>query len=198
VAESPSDPRFWREHYARSRQGWELGRAAPPLERWFDEDSPRGRRTLVLGCGRGHEARLLAARGATVTAVDFVGEALAEARQLAAAEGLAIDFRERDLFDLPRDPERYDLVVEHCCYCAIDPARRADYVEVVANLLIDGGELVALFWAHGRPGGPPFSVDGEEIERLFTRRFVLTEMTVPADSVERRRGQELLAIFRRR
>jgi SAM-dependent methyltransferase len=198
MSESPSDARYWESHWERPTQGWEIGRAAPPLERWFDAHSPRGRRALVVGCGRGHEARMLAARGADVVAVDFAPTALAEARALAAAEKLPIDFRQRDLFALAKDPDRYDLVVEHCCFCAIDPVRRPEYVDVVADVLADGGELVGLYWNHNKPGGPPFTVDNTELQRLFAARFVLKGMSVPDDSIERRRGQEILAQLYRR
>jgi methyl halide transferase len=196
---SPSDPQFWRERYAEPRQGWEIGRAAPPLERWFAPHSPKGKRALVVGCGRGHEARMLARAGARVVAVDFAPEALAEARVLAEREGVTIDFRLRDLFALAADVERYDLVVEHCCFCAIDPARRGEYVDVVADLLVDGGELVALLRTRcPQPQGPPFAVDADEVARLFARRFVLADARVPDDSIEPRRGTELLVHMTRR
>ncbi|MGZ3441637.1 MAG: methyltransferase domain-containing protein [Polyangia bacterium] len=195
---SPSDPQFWRDRYAEPSQGWEIGRAAPPLARWFAAHPPTGKRALVVGCGRGHEARLLAAAGAHVVAVDFAPEAIAEARALAARDQAAVDFRVRDLFRLREDPERYELVVEHCCFCAIDPARRGEYVDAVADVLVDGGELVALFRTQCKPGGPPFAVAADEMERLFTRRFVLTHTSVPDDSVEGRRGNELLAHLTRR
>ena len=194
----PSNPEFWKAKYQKEKQGWEIGRAAPPLERWFDANSPAGKRVLVVGCGRGHEARMLAARGARVTAVDFVDEAIEQAIELAENEGLRIDFRKHDLFRLAESDERFDLVVEHCCFCAIDPARREEYVDVVADVLRPGGELVALFWTGGRVDGPPFVVGDADIERLFSRRFVLTQMSTPDDSTESRRGEERLAIFRRR
>ena len=114
---------------------------------------------------------MLAARGADVVAVDFAPTAMAEARALAAAEKLDIDFRQRDLFTLADDPERYDLVVEHSCFCAIDPARRGEYVDVVADVLADGGELVGLFWNHGKPGGPPFTVDKAELAATVRGAF---------------------------
>lgn len=196
MVESPSDPEFWRAHWRRERQGWELGRAAPPLERWFAAHPPAGRRALVVGCGRGHEARLLARGGADVVAVDFAAEAIAQARALADAEGLRIDFRQRDLFTL--DGETFDLAVEHCCFCAIDPARRDEYVDVMARLVRPGGELVGLFYAHGRPGGPPFATDRAELERRFAPRFSATEIAVADDSIATRAGHELLARFRRR
>lgn len=196
---SPSDPQFWRAHYAQPKQGWEIGRPAPPLERWFAQHSPKAKRALVVGCGRGHEARLLARLGADVVAIDFAPEALDEARALALADGVRVDFRLRDLFALPRQAERYRLVVEHCCFCAIDPARRGEYVDVVAEVLEDGGEFVGLLRTNcPRPDGPPFSVDPAEVERLFSPRFVLTHTSVPEDSIAPRLGTELLVHMRRR
>ena len=196
---SPSDPRFWREHWAQPKQGWEIGRAAPPLERWFAAHPPTTKRALVVGCGRGHEARMLAAAGARVVAIDFAEEALAEARALAEQQSVTVDFRLRDLFALRADPDRFELLVEHCCFCAIDPARRDEYVDVVAEVLVDGGELVALLRTRcPNPDGPPFAVAAGEIERLFGRRFVLTHTSVPDDSIESRRGTELLVHMTRR
>ncbi|HEX6838866.1 MAG TPA: methyltransferase domain-containing protein [Polyangia bacterium] len=196
---SPSDPRFWREHWAQPKQGWEIGRAAPPLERWFAAHPPTGKRALVVGCGRGHEARMLASCGAEVVAIDFAPEALDEARALALQEGVRVDFRLRDLFALRGDPERYQLCVEHCCFCAIDPARRGEYVDVVADLLVDDGEFVGLLRTRcQRPDGPPFAVDAAEVERLFAPRFSIEHVSVPEDSIASRLGTELLVHMKRR
>jgi hypothetical protein len=191
---------FWSTLYAEGQDGWELGRAAPPLVRWTAVHDPivRGRRALVLGAGRGHDARLLARAGASVVGVDYAAQAVAEARALAAAEGTAVDFRERDVFALASEPERYQLVVEHTCFCAIEPGRRGDYARVVADVLEPGGIFVALFWLHGRPGGPPFTTSAEEIDTLFAADFEPIEREVPGDSVATRMGQELLVTYRRR
>jgi SAM-dependent methyltransferase len=190
--------RFWSQLYRDRRDAWELGRAAPPLVRWIASQRVTGARVLVVGCGRGHEARLFAAAGARVVGVDLVPEVIEEARALAARDGVEVDLRVGDLFALAAAPERYDLVVEHCCFCAIDPALRPDYVQVVADVLVDGGRLVGLFWAHGRPGGPPFSVDATSLVASFEPRFALDQLETPADSVASRAGEELLAQFRRR
>ena len=196
---SPSDPRFWREHWAQPKQGWEIGRAAPPLARWFAAHPPTGKRALVVGCGRGHEARMLAAAGADVVAIDFAPEAVAEARLLAAKEGVGVDFRVRDLFAPGAEREKFDLVLEHCCFCAIDPARRGEYVERVADALVDGGAYVGLLRTRcNKPEGPPFSVSPEEVERLFGPHFVIEETRVPDDSIEARRGNELFVRMTRR
>ncbi len=195
---SPSEVAFWSRLYRAGRDGWELGRPAPPLARWFAAHPPTGRRALVAGCGRGHEARLLARAGAQVTAIDFADEALEQARALAAHDGVAIEFRKLDLFRLVEEPPRFDLAVEHCCLCAIDPARRGEYALAIAAALVPGGELVGLFFCHGKPGGPPFSAGRDELCALFAPRFDLLHDEVPRDSTGLRDGQELLLHLRRR
>jgi SAM-dependent methyltransferase len=197
--ETPSQAEFWQTLYERQQDGWELMRAAPPLVHWFDQASPAGQRALVVGCGRGHEARMLASRGAHVVAVDFAADAIAEARRLTPPE-LQIDYRQQDLFTLGQDANeaRYDLVVEHCCFCAIEPSRREEYVAVAARVLAPGGALVGLFRTHGGSAGPPFSVDSDELQRLFAPHFTLARLSVPNDSVAGRHGKELFAIFRPR
>ncbi len=142
---------------------------------------------------------MLARHGADVVAIDFAPEALEEARALAQQEEVRVDFRQRDLFALRADADRYQLVVEHCCFCAIDPARRPEYVDVVADVLVDGGEFVGLLRTRcPRPDGPPFAVDAREVERLFAPRFVLTHTSVPDDSIAPRLGTELLVHMTRR
>ncbi len=189
---TPSDAAFWDHIYQEDAGGWELGRAAPPLVDYFTAAPPVGLRALVLGCGRGHEARLLAGLGARVTAIDLAPTAIAAARAL-TDPAAAIDWQVRDLF--APSPDRFDLIVEHCCFCAIDPARRDEYVDRVAADLAPGGALVGLFYAHGRPGGPPFRVDEAELRSRFGRRFTIAALAVAAGSVLGRHGQELLARF---
>lgn len=124
----------------------------PPLARWFADKDLTGKRALVIGCGRGHEARLLAGRGARVVGLDLANDAVIAARALTPPD-LAVEFRQGDLFALRGQPAASDLVVEHTCYCAIGIARREEYVDAIADALVPGGEYVALFYAHGRTEG---------------------------------------------
>jgi SAM-dependent methyltransferase len=189
-----SEASFWVELYRRDMDGWELGRVAPPLQRWLAQNPPRGRRVLVVGAGRGNEARFLAQLGAQVTALDFADDAVIALR--AVATEVALDVRQQDLFTL-KDPE-FDLIVEHTCFCAIDPGRRDEYVAAVSAALRPGGELVGLFWEHGRPGGPPFSTSRAELQQRFSARFEWVLDEVPPDSVAARQGQELLVQMKKR
>ncbi len=185
----PSNPDFWEVLYQADTTGWELGRAAPPIADYFATTSPAGLRVLVVGCGRGHEARMLASLGAKVTAIDIAPSAIAQAQAIKSPQ--PIDFRLADVFDLRGQAPAFDLIVEHTCFCAIDPARRDEYVTAVADALVPGGALIGLFFAHGREGGPPFTASAKEVRERFGERFIIDRLATAAGSVITRRGDEL-------
>ena len=192
-----SAPAFWDNLYAQGQDGWELSEAAPGLLAWLDAGGrlgDRGARVAVPGCGRGHDVRLLARRGYRAVGFDFATAAVQEARFLAAGEGVDAAFEQRDIFSLPADYRgAFDAAWEYTCFCAIDPARRAEYVGVLHAILKPGGTLLGCFYPL-RDGndGPPFPVARAEIEALLAPGFRIVESAVPAASVERRRGLEWL------
>jgi SAM-dependent methyltransferase len=193
-----SDPAFWQGLYARREDGWELSRPAPPLVEHLERSPLAPGQVAVLGCGRGHDCRLLARAGHRVWGFDFAPAAIAEARALAQAEGLQVAFERRDIFDLPRDYGGFfDGVWEYTCFCAIDPARRPEYVRLVSAILRPGGWLLACFYPL-RDGseGPPFPASRAEVHRLFEGAFTFVESYVPRSSVEQRRGLEWTVLAR--
>lgn len=195
-----SAPGFWEDLYARGEDGWDLGEPAPPLAAWlaaggrFSGGQDRPARLAVPGCGRGHDARLLAAAGYAVTGFDFAEAAIAAARARAAADGLAIEFERRDVFTLGAGyPAFFDAVWEYTCFCAIDPARRGEYVRALRAALRPGGTLLACFYPlRAGTDGPPFPVSTEGVLRALSPDFTIEEAGPPAQSVERRRGLEWL------
>lgn len=192
-------PDFWEAAYREERTGWDLGAPAPPfLDLLLSPAAPTPGRLLVPGCGRGHDAQLFARFGFTVSGIDFAPSAIQAAKEAARQAGVTLELQQADLFTLAeRWPAHFDYVAEHTCFCAIDPARRSDYVRVIHDVLRPGGELIALFFAHGRPGGPPFTTSAEEIQRLFEPLFIIESLEPAANSAPRRRGEELLARLRR-
>jgi SAM-dependent methyltransferase len=193
--ERVSAPAFWEALYAQGEDGWELSEPAPPLVAWLAAGNalgPPGARVIVPGCGRGHDVRLLARRGYRARGVDFAAAAVAEARALAAAEGVDADFAQQDVFTLPAEHrEAFDAAWEYTCFCAIDPARRPEYVTMLGAIIKPGGTLLGCFYPL-REGtdGPPFPVSRAEIERLLAAGFRIVESAEPVASVERRRGLE--------
>jgi SAM-dependent methyltransferase len=203
AVEDVNHPEFWSALYAEGRDGWELGRAAPPLEVYLRSPAaPPAGRAIVPGCGRGHEALLLAALGHDVVGVDVAPAALAAAAASAAAAGLAgARFLCADFFALAADPARaggFDLLLEHTFFCAIDPSRRGEYAAAAAALLRRGATLLGLYWAHGRPGGPPWSASIEEVRDLLAPHFDLRSSSLAVGSISTRAGTEWLVTATRR
>ncbi len=195
---------FWDGLYGSGGDGWELGAPAPPLARLLREAPPTGSRVAVPGCGRAHDVALFTTHGFEATGFDFSD------RAVAAAVKLGRRVLKRDIFALGAEfPAAFDVAWEYTCFCAIDPARRADYVEVLSRIVKPGGELIALLYPLGKEGlpcvapppgakqGPPFPVKRDEVERLLATHFRIESAEIPVDSIERRQGHELLVRARR-
>lgn len=192
-------PGFWETIYRQGKAPWDLGQPAPVFRRLRDNGALPPGRMIVLGAGLGHDARLFARHDFQVTAVDFAHEAVAAMHRLADTAA-PIVVMEADLFDLPPLFDRlFDYVLEYVCYCAIDPSRRGAYADVVRDLLRPDGRYVALaFPIEDRDGGPPFSVDPDEMIALFRERgFTLERREDPVDSVPSRNGREELLILQK-
>lgn len=195
---SVNNPQYWEQRYQLGTDRWDLGQAAPPFVSLLSSpDAPRPGRTAVLGCGRGYDALLFAAQGFEVIGFDFAAGAIAQAKALAQAAGSTAEFHQRDIFDLePEFHSAFDYVVEHTCFCAIAPAQRGAYSHLVHSILRPSAELIGLFWAHPRPGGPPFGVTPAEIQQCFGPDFQIS-LTPVTNSVPERQGEEYLGRFRR-
>ena len=191
---------YWSRIYQADDAGWDKGRCAPPIARLFRDGvlSP-GSRVAIIGCGRGHEAFEAARLHFTVTAIDFAPEAIAAVKAGATEQRLDLTAVEADIFDLAqRWPGQFDAIVEHTCLCAIDPARRPEYVQAVAGGLKPQGVLLGLFYAHNRSDGPPYTISEAEVRGIFSTRFELERLATAPDSFENRAGHELEFVARRR
>jgi SAM-dependent methyltransferase len=194
-----TDPVNWEERYVAGDTPWDKGSAAPPLTGFLARHPITGR-VLVPGCGPGHDVRAISAQegvGAEVTGLDLSETALRFARGFPAV-GSEI-YEQGDLFALPREwDSRFDWVVEHTCFCAIPPVRRADYVTAISRVLKPGGRYLAIFFLDpGIEQGPPHGATREEIERLFSSSFELIDEWLPSAAFEGREGRELCQLRRK-
>lgn len=188
----------WETRYQTGDTPWEKGTPAPPLLEWLGRHEIHGR-VLVPGCGSGHDVRALARAGAAPVGIDIAPSAIqrADAHTRAGTERYEV----ADLFALPGHLiGAFDWIFEHTCFCAIDPARRADYVAGVVSALKPHGRLLAIFYLdpdHDEDG-PPHRVAHEEIERLFGGHFETITAYVPELAYPGREGRELVCMLRRR
>jgi len=186
---------FWEDRYRTGNTGWDLGGPAPVLAKLLKENRPPGTRAAVPGCGFGHDVHLLASAGFEAWGFDFSDEAIRAAREAPAAK-----FVKADVFELPRRyAASFDFLWEYTCYCAIDPARRKEYVAALHDILAPGGELAALLFPMKEIApGPPFVVHREEVDTVFAPRFDIVSIEEPRESVEHRRGLEILVRMKRK
>lgn len=194
-----SAPDFWEGLYATGNDGWDLGQPSPPLVDVVERTPPPRGRVAVLGCGRGHDARFLAAHGYEVVGYDFSAAAVTAARALARRDRVTVAFEQRDIFTLGREAAHaFDGVWEYTCYCAIDPARRDEYARTVAAIVRPGGWLLACFFPlRAVNAGPPFPVSRAEVRRRFASAFRVERAQPPLRSARARLGREWLVFARR-
>jgi methyl halide transferase len=188
----------WEQRYQEGTTRWDLGQPAPAFKSLLAENAPQAGSAIVLGAGRGHDALFFAQQGFAVTAVDFAPSAIQSLAAQAQAQNLPIQLLQRDIFELvPEFAGQFDYVIEHTCFCAIELALRPTYAQLAADLLAPGGELLAVFFTHQRPGGPPFGTTPAEVRQLFAPCFEVISLEPVTNSIPSRRGEEHLGRLRR-
>jgi SAM-dependent methyltransferase len=179
----------WENRYVAGDTPWNRGEAAPPLVDFLETEKIQGR-ILVPGCGLGFDVRALAAQGATVLGLDIAPTAItqAEAFPKAGDENYLLG----DLFNLPAELEHsFDWVLEHTCYCAIDPSRRDDYLYAICKALKPGGQILGIFYTDPNPvEGPPFATTAAEIVHRFSPYFAWKKSWQPTRCYPGREGCE--------
>ena len=196
---TPNSPDFWQSVYDAGQPGWDEGRPTPVFERLATSGEYLSGRLVVLGAGRGWDARLFARHGFEVTAIDFAPSAIADMQAL-AEDDAPVQALRADIFELPTSMNAsFEYVIEYTCFCAIDPQRRDDYADLVARLLAPGGYYIARAFPIGDyDGGPPFAVTPEAyIDRLLARGFELLQRGPDPDSIKPRRGREELLVMQK-
>jgi SAM-dependent methyltransferase len=196
---SIATPAYWNDQYRRGRIPWDLGGPTPVFERLLRSSHYAPGSLIVLGAGQGHDAHLFARHGFDVTAVDFAPRAAQMIHSLAPGQS-SLKVVQSDIFDLPSAWDgTFDYVLEYTCFCAIHPAQREAYFDLVGRLLAPGGRYVALaFPIVSRDGGPPFAVNPQQILSALTARGLLLEhREQPLDSAPGRRGIEELLVLKK-
>jgi SAM-dependent methyltransferase len=200
----PDNPRDleWERRYREKDTPWDKGQAAPALVNFLREGRISGR-VLVPGCGHGHDVQALGAHeDIAAVGLDLSETAIvqAKARMLQDDRTANISFIAGDFFHLPAKLRRsFDWLVEHTCFCAIDPASRPDYVRAAATALRTGGRIFGIFFlTPDVESGPPFVVSREELSELFDPHFSLLEEWTPRESFPGREGRELIRVLHKK
>ncbi len=164
----------WFERlYAAAEHGeavvpWDRGAPHRLLVEWAQTHQPRGagRRAMVVGCGLGDDAELVAGLGFDTAAFDVSATAIRAARR--RYPDSPVHYGVADLLDPPAEwAQAFDLVVESLTVQALpDPPRRRAIAHV-ANLVAPGGVLLVIAAArdeHDPVSGPPWPLTRAEID----------------------------------
>jgi SAM-dependent methyltransferase len=138
------------------------------LLKWLDENEApgEGQRALVIGCGLGDDAELLAARGFDVTAFDISDEAIKWSRR--RHPDSKVNYVAADLFELsPEWREDFHLVVEINTLQVLPPQLRPAAIFAMVNCVTPGGTLFVI--VRGRelnddPGSMPWPLTVGDLE----------------------------------
>jgi methyl halide transferase len=186
----------WKRHYDEDDLGWDLGQVAPPFVNLLESKAIFPGKTLVPGCGRGHEVIFLAENGFEVTAVDFSLGAINYLKSNVQERKLKCEILHMNFFEMNAVHNgTFDMVIEQTFFCAISPEQRISYVSTVARALKQGGMLAGLFYHTGEEGGPPFNTTREDIVKLFSDLFEIRQLTRAEDSAEQRKNKEWIVIL---
>jgi SAM-dependent methyltransferase len=140
----------------------------PHLVSWLDENNARGegRRALVIGCGLGDDAELLAARGFDVTAFDISAAAIDWCKR--RYPDSKVDYVAADLFESPpKWHETFHLVVEVNTLQVLPSELRPAAISSIVNCVTPGGTSLVI--ARGRepeddPGTMPWPLTVSDLE----------------------------------
>ena len=157
---------------ARQKATWESGDfgevakfTMPSAEEFMARlDLPPGTRVLDVACGTGNLAVLAARRGCRVSGLDIATNLLAQARERAQRESLAIDFTEGDAEAMPYDDASFDVVVS--MYGIMFAPRPEWVVSELCRVTKPGGLIALANWTPSGFIGKMFAVFARHLPPL--------------------------------
>jgi ubiquinone/menaquinone biosynthesis C-methylase UbiE len=136
--------RFWNgnaEAWTRlARAGYDIYRDHLNTPAFFEMlPDVAGLRGLDIGCGEGHNTRMLARRGARVTGIDIAEVFIAHARRAEADEPLGITYRVASAVELPFADRTFDFATGFMSFMDIPETDRV--IAEAFRVLRPGGFL---------------------------------------------------------
>ena len=140
------------------------------LKDWLNQHPQFGkglvRKALVVGCGLGDDAELLAEKGFEITAFDISSTAIDWCKQ--RFPNSTVNYVVADLFDLHQEWTRnFDFVFEARTIQSLTLSVREQVMEIIGQLVADKGTLLIVTVTRDtpeEPSGPPYPLSLEEVD----------------------------------
>ena len=131
---------FWDECYNNNDTGWDLGEPTPIFINWCNH-LKTSKKICIPGVGNGYDSLYFASKGHEVTAIDFAQKPIEHLKQKSKINNLNLILLQKDIFNLDKKlNNKFDFIIEYTCYCAIVPKMRNRYIDIMYELLKEGGQ----------------------------------------------------------
>ena len=187
-------PEFWRERWRTGQIGFHQSAVDSRLEQhWAGLGLAGGSRVFVPLCGKSLDLEWLRERGHVVAGVELSAVAL---ESFCMEQGIPARRRTQGCFDVYEAPNLrlfrgdfflltsellgdVDALYDRAALISWAPELRASYVEHIAALTRPGTQtlLLTLEYSQAQMSGPPFSVDADEIVRLYAHHHAISELS---------------------
>ena len=176
------DPTAWFDQLyrdaatGRGTVPWDHVEPSALLTQWVEQQQLDGigRSAVVVGCGLGRDAELIARLGFDTTAFDVSPTAIAGA--LERHPDSTVDYQVADLRRLPDAwQRRFDLVVESMTVQSLPIRLRDVAVRAIAELVAPGGTLIVVAVRREEDmdvHGPPWPLSRSEIDAFAATGLV--------------------------
>lgn len=169
------------ERYQAGEVPWDNALPPPEVMELITRLTPG--KALDLGCGYGRTAIYLAQQGWQVDGIDFVAQAVVEARRRAdqAQVGDRVTFHEGSVADLHFLHGRYQFAVDIGCLHALSEEQRQGYRQELGRLLAPGSPYLLFARLRDEEAaadeGPPGILQAA-VETLFASEFRLEKSEI--------------------
>ncbi|MEA5534548.1 class I SAM-dependent methyltransferase [Crocosphaera sp. XPORK-15E] len=140
----------------------------PALENWLETSDISQKKALVIGCGLGDDAEILANKGASVTAFDIAPTAIEWCKK--RFPNSSVNYLVADLLALDASWQNsFDLIFESKTIQALPLSIRKQVIAAIASLIKPGGTLLIMTRIRATedtPEGPPWPVSALELSQF--------------------------------
>ena len=153
---------------------------------------------LVLGCGKGDDARFASELNFSVTGIDISKEAIAVAKADCKNIANPPKFLIKDIFELNPEENKFDVVYEYATFCSVPPPKIEKMIEIIYSVLEDGGYFISvLFPIKELNFAPPIAINYFDFVKMMKKYFQLSYFQRNINSIKPRIGNEVLLIFKK-
>jgi len=169
MANVPSKELF--EKMYSGRAPWDIGKPQPAFVARADRITGS---ILDAGCGTGEHALFFAARGQSVTGIDYLEEPIKRARRKAEEQKLKVNFFVMDALALDALKQQFDSVIDSGLFHVFADEARPKYVKGLSTVVKPGGKVFLMCFSDEEPGTDgPRRVSKKELHDSFAQGWTI-------------------------